>query len=112
MADTKQIITNITGAGITTAAPTNGAAFKMEGYDINRTFQATVAGTGAVTATVVFQVSNDQVGWLDDASSTVTLSGTTTASGGFTSNAAWAYVRARVTAISGTGATVTCTVGG
>lgn len=69
-------------------------------------FQATVTGTGAVTATVVFDVSNDGENAVSTTLGTITLSGTTSASDGFTTDAPWKYVRARVTAISGTGATV------
>lgn len=71
------------------------------------TYQATVSGTGAVTATVVIEYSNDGINALSTVGGTITLSGTTTSSDGFTtSNAPWKYHRARVTAISGTGATV------
>lgn len=70
------------------------------------TFQAVVSGTGAVTATVTIEYSNDGVNALSTVGGTITLSGTTTASDGFTSDAPWKYVRANVTAVSGTGATV------
>ena len=68
------------------------------------TFQATVSGTGAVSATVIVQVSNDGTNWLDLA--TFTLSGTTSASDGFAAEAPWKWFRGNVTAISGTGAAV------
>lgn len=68
-------------------------------------YQAVVAGTGAVSATVVIRVSNDGTNWIDMA--TITLSGTTSATDGFSSNADWMYVAAAVTAISGTAAAVT-----
>lgn len=71
------------------------------------TFQAVVSGTGAVTATVDIEYSNDGTNAIDTVGGTITLSGTTTHSDGFTSqNAPWKYVRANVTAVSGTGATV------
>lgn len=81
-------------------------------YDTdNRTFQcvgATTAGSGACS--VEIDVSNDNQNWL--ALGTITLSLTTTPStDGFVSNAAWAYVRADVKSISGTGANVTCYMG-
>lgn len=69
-------------------------------------FQATVTGTGAVTATVEIEVSNDGVNAVDTVMGTITLSGTTSHSDGFTSEAPWKYVRANVTAISGTSASV------
>src|SRR4030043_175818 len=71
------------------------------------TFQAIVVGTGAVTATVVIDASNDGTYWCSTVLGTITLTGTTSSTDGFTTTAPWKYVRARVTAISGTGATVT-----
>lgn len=71
----------------------------------NHTFQGIVTGTGAVTATVLIQCSNDGTNWLT--LGTLTLSGTTTATDGFASAAPWAFVRANVTARTGTGAAVT-----
>lgn len=70
------------------------------------TFQATVTGTGAVSATVTIEYSNDNVNWCSTVGGTVTLSGTTSSSDGFTSDSPWKYCRANVTAISGTNATV------
>ncbi len=78
--------------------------------NVSNTFQATVSGTGAVSATVVIEFSNDGVGWVEGA--TITLSGTTSDSDGFVSDAPWVYARANLSAISGTGAAVTVTMGG
>ncbi len=76
------------------------------------TFQATVDGTGAVTATVTIQVSNDGVNPVATAAGTIALSGTTSASDGFTTqHAPWKYVRAVLTNVTGTGATVNVTMG-
>jgi hypothetical protein len=77
-----------------------------------RTFQgygSVSASTGS--ATIKIQASNDGSNWLD--LGTISLSLTTTASSdGFASDAPWKHVRANVTAISGTDATVTVTMGG
>jgi len=73
-----------------------------------RTCQATVSGTGAVTASVNIEVSNDNVGWI--LAGTIALSGTTTATDGFTIQATWLNIRANVTALTGTGAAVTVVV--
>lgn len=70
------------------------------------TLQATVTGTGAVTATVVIDCSNDGVNACSTPLGTISLSGTTSASDGFTTDAPWKFIRARTTAISGTGATL------
>jgi hypothetical protein len=74
-----------------------------------RTFQASVTGTGSVSASVDIQVSNDSLNFLTLA--TINLSGTTSATDGFVSDAPWAYVRASLTAISGTGASVSTLIG-
>jgi hypothetical protein len=91
------------------AATTTQTGAALVVYQVNRTFQATVAGTGAVSATVIIEGSNDGANFLT--LGTITLSGTTSASDGFVSDAAWGYVRARLTAISGTGAAVTVAMG-
>lgn len=88
-----QTTTTLTGAWMFKDAP-------------NASYQVVVSGTGTVTATVIFDVSNDGINAVTTTLGTVTLSGTTTASDGFTTSAPWKYVRARVTAITGTGAIV------
>ena len=91
-----------------TSTGAGNAHFKDSPY---ASFQATVSGTGAVTATVDIEVSNDGTNWCDTAAGTITLSGTTSATDGFTTTSPWKYVRANVTAISGTGATVSVKMG-
>lgn len=80
-----------------------------------QTYQAVANGTaGAFSATVVIEVSNDGVTPLQNPMGTITLAGTATTanSDGFTTAyAPWAWVRARVTAISGTGASVSTWMG-
>lgn len=70
------------------------------------TIQAEVEGTGAVTATVIVEVSNFE--GLEDyiTLTTFSLSGTTHATDGIAVTAPWRYIRSRVTAITGTGARV------
>ena len=99
--------TDLLGTGTTTTATGNTQPKDA----VYASFQATVVGTGAVTATVVIDCSNDGTNWCATALGTITLSGTTSSSDGFTTSAAWKYVRARVTAVSGTGATVTAILG-
>ena len=101
-------------AGITTAAPTAGTpVYKDSPY---AAIQGIVTGTGSVGATIAIQVSNEDATWAGTNSNwitigTITLSGTTTATDGFTTVAPWKYLRANVTAISGTNATVTVLMG-
>jgi len=83
-----------TGAG-STAGPTTSS---------RKTIQATVTGTGAVSATIQVQVSNDSSNWLELGE--IVLSGTNSDTDGFATEAPWAYYRGYVSAISGTGATV------
>lgn len=84
------------------------AGDRMTIIPTNRAFQATVEGTGNVSATVRVEASNDLKAWL--LLGTITLAGANIASDGLTSIAAWAHVRAVVTAITGTGAEVNVTM--
>ncbi len=75
----------------------------------NQTYQATETCTGTCSATVLIQGSDDGVGWVT--LGTITLSGTSPPSDGFASIAPWIEVRGNITAISGTSAAVTVTMG-
>ena len=91
-------------------ATATGGAFTPTGE--NPTFHSTIAGTGAVTATVLIEGNMDTTntsGWT--LLQTHTLSGTTTDTTGLTSPTKWANVRARLTAITGTSAAVTVKMG-
>lgn len=74
-----------------------------------RTHQGSVVGTGAVSATIIFEGSNDALNWVPI--NTFTLTGTGSATDGFVSNAAWKHTRARLTAISGTNAAASAQIG-
>lgn len=74
-------------------------------------FQVQITGTGAVSCTVLFEVSLDNVKWISPGMATVSLSGTNSATDGFASNAPWKFVRPNITAVSGTGAAVTILMG-
>lgn len=78
-----------------------------------RTFQAVLdANTGAsMSATVDIEVSNDGTNFITLGKITLSGTGGTTETDGFTSDAPWAYVRGNVTAISGTGANVSLYMG-
>lgn len=82
-----------------------------------RSFQAygkTTAGVGSVTVQVqVSDVENpaEDGDWFVMGSITLVL-GTTKVSDGFTSDAPWRHIRGNVSAIAGTGATVTLLIGG
>jgi len=96
------------------AATATGAGGSRELHNAgnaNATFQADgTTSSGAGSATIDVEVSNNGVNW--DTMGTITLTlATTTSSDGFASNASWKYVRGNVTAISGTGAAVSLTMG-
>lgn len=82
-----------------------GKAYKLQGA--LSTVQVVLAGTGTFSATVKVQVSNNGIDWFEAGSATLD---NTTLTEGFYINAKWAYVRAKVTAISGTGALATVIV--
>jgi len=75
------------------------------------TFQAVVNGTGAIGATITIQVSNDGINAVATSLGTITLSGTTVVSDGFTTSSPWKYVRAVVSAPSGTISSILCIIG-
>lgn len=93
------------------AATTTGAGLSVFSrlFPGPKTFQAVVEGEGAVSATVLIECSNDDEHWMELGS--IALTGTASDTDGFESSAAWAYHRANVTAISGTGAAVTVKMG-
>lgn len=94
-------------SGATTTA-TGVAMYKDSPYS---TFQANVAGSGAVSATVLIEGSNDGTLWSKTALATITLSATTSDTDGAFVTSTYKFVRARISAISGTGATVKVTMG-
>ena len=99
-------------AGTNPAFTTTTNSDAVEPFHTNRTFE--VYGTtssGSGSAVVNWEVRNSEnAAWSILATITVTL-GTSTASGGATSSAAWKFVRANVTTLSGTGAQVFCDLG-
>lgn len=77
-----------------------GTGDRISDKPLNRTYQATVTGTGAVSATVIIEASNDLTGWVE--LGTMSPSGANMASAGMVSQTMWRHVRARCTAISAT----------
>ena len=96
---------------ITDAAVATTSAELLLGTNA-KTFQAvgtTTAGAGA--ATIVIEVTNNNTWpWITLGTITLVL-GTTATSDGLAMLAGWKYVRARLSAISGTGAKVSVAVG-
>ena len=89
----------------------NAAQGKVYKASLYTFFQATVSGTGAVTATIAIEGSNDGVVWCTTDLATITLSGTTTHTDGGTVVSPVKWVRSNITNITGTGATVEVTMG-
>lgn len=99
-------------------ATATGAGEKFSPRCVNRTFQAmgaTSAATGS--ASIIIEASDKatpvettNVDWTTLGTITLTL-GTTQTNDGFVSSASWRWIRARVSAISGTGATVDAYLG-
>lgn len=69
--------------------------------------QATVTGSGSVSATVEIYASNDEIGW--KSLFTFSLSGTDSDTASMAIGAPYNWLKADLTAISGTGATVNVT---
>lgn len=69
------------------------------------TFQATHTGTSVgatVGSTTVIEVSNDGVNALDTVAGTISLSGDSPKSDGFTIDGHWEYVRAKINSVAAT----------
>lgn len=85
---------------------------QFEPWHTNRSYEAygsTASGSGS--ATIIIEVRNSEnSSWKTMATITLTL-GTSVTSDGFVSSAAWRYIRARVSALSGTGANVAANAG-
>ena len=107
IAKTSPATTVLNGA---TAVVTSDALGWGEGWGGN--VQADIAGTGAVSATINVYGGNVNSFAKAVLLGTITLSGTNTDKGGFYWQATWPFIWADLTAISGTGAAVTVTVGG
>lgn len=94
-----------------------GTVIDMQGVPSGTTVvSVTNAGvlvmSAVATATVVNAPANFRVlAWCATALATVTLSGSTLVSDGFTTTAPWRYVRAVVTNVTGTGATLSVNMG-
>jgi len=101
---------SLTRGVLLAAATATGAGSAVADSGRPPSFDATVTGTGAVSATVVIQGRNAASGgWVTMA--TITLSGTATATDGFAILTRYVEYRANLTAVSGTGAAVTVTMG-
>jgi hypothetical protein len=99
---------NLTPAAGVTTTGAQQAIYKDSPYSA---IQATVIGTGAVTATIKIEVSLDGVYWCVTPAGTITLSGTDSTSDGFATQSSWKYIRANITAITGTSATIYVNMG-
>ncbi len=97
---------------ILTDATTTVTSDSLSLGDTSKTAQikgTTTAGSGA--ATVVVEVTNNtDWPWLTAATLSLTL-GTSATSDGVAITSAWKYIRLRITAISGTGAAVSGSIG-
>lgn len=93
------------------AATTTETGSSLNKKSINNTFQAVGStSSGAGACSVLIQASNDNINWLTMGIITLVLD-TTEATDGFSIQASWDYVRAKVSSISGTDANVTVYMG-
>lgn len=95
--------TSTTGAG----TGTNYASFTPTIPLPNRLFQATLSGASAVSASVEVDGSTDNVNWYPITTITLAASPVASATAATQTISTAPWVRGNVTAISGTGATVT-----
>lgn len=101
---------------ILNGATVTGGGTKHPPRGIKRSFQALgTTSSGAGSATIRVEASNlsspTENDWIELGTILLTLA-TTSSTDGFTTDAPWLFVRGNVTAISGTGATVSLIMGG
>ena len=87
-----------------TGVTVQGAGAQAYNQPSQKTFNALLTGTGAVSASINIEACNVDNGWVTIG--TIPLSGTGSAADGFYHDGPWAQIRANVTAISGTNAAV------
>ena len=74
----------------------------------NWTIQGTVQGTGAITATINIEYSNDGIAWMPGPQ--IVLTGSTLVTDGFFGSEHWIMCKATLASVTGTGAAVTVTL--
>jgi hypothetical protein len=108
----EQMQTFTFGATRATTTTTNQTSNNIPKSGKDTTYEATVTGTGALTATATVNATNDDAKAAGTDTSpwvqlgVITLSGTNSAAGGFATSAAWKWVQVVVTNLTGTGATL------
>ena len=95
-----------------------GATVSCPGVPVGTTLTAVAANGASATMSAAATATANAVqagiyanNWLATAMGTITLSGSTVVTDGFQSQASWRYVRAAITNITGTGATVNVLMG-
>ena len=108
----------MTSGGKQFTAALIGKVVSCQGVPVGTTVSAVAAGGASLTlsaaATATYadtQCNFYNTAWIATVLGTITLTGTTQTSDGFTTTAPWKYVRARVTAITGTSAAVKVLMG-
>lgn len=96
---------------IFTNATTNATSSYIFANNFTNVVQASISGTGAVSATVTIYGSIYKQNTGGVSAAVLTLSGTNTASTGTALTNPWPYYYAVITAITGTSAKVTCDIG-
>lgn len=89
---------------------TNQATQAVQLWGANNAVQVVLVGSGSISVTAAVQVSIDGANWIQATS--LTVSGTATATNGATLLSGWRYMRVNLTSITGTGATATVFVSG
>jgi len=104
-------MSRISTVSLLTAATTTETGDSHNFWGSHYTFHATgTTSSGAGAATILIEVSNDNSNFITLITIVLTLA-TSVSGDGCASMAPWRYHRARVTAISGTGASVDVTAG-
>jgi hypothetical protein len=82
----------------------NGTPISLEAVQESLAVQVIISGTGTLTATLVTKGSANGIDFFTLA--TTKISGTDSATEGFTIKDPWQYIRSDITALTGTSATI------
>jgi hypothetical protein len=97
---------------ILSGAIATGAGSSFTPWGAKRTFHANgVTSAGAGTAAIDIEVSNDDTNWVTAGTISLSFNDDPVVDDGFAMDAPWRFVRANVTSISGTDATVSVIMG-
>ena len=108
---TDKAVPLLLGATATTDGKSRALAYTSKSTATEKSLQCSLTGSGAISATLSLDVSNDGTNWIVPGLAAITLTGTDSVQEGTLLDIPWAFVKASLTAISGTNASASVFIG-